>query len=112
MSTHVPGFQSFSGFLSYFVMAKLATSSMRVNGIQPKSQQDVSGVGSTYFYMIFMLLIRRHVFHGMQLMDANNSIFQEDERRIASVMARKEEEKRRESNKIAVMKVISCHKFP
>ena len=27
MSTHVPGFQSFPGFLHYFVMAKLATSS-------------------------------------------------------------------------------------
>ena len=30
---------------------------------------------------------------------------QEDERRIASVMARKEEEKRRESNKINMIKV-------
>ena len=32
MSTHVPGFQSFSGgfFLHHFVLAKLATSSIRV----------------------------------------------------------------------------------
>ena len=30
MSTHIPGFQSFSGFLHHFVLAKLATSSMRV----------------------------------------------------------------------------------
>ena len=30
---------------------------------------------------------------------------QEDERRIASVIARKEEEKRRENNKIQIMKV-------
>ena len=31
LSTHLPGFQSFSGFLHHFVLAKLATSSMRVN---------------------------------------------------------------------------------
>ena len=30
MSTHMPGFQSFSGFLHYFVLAKLATSSLTV----------------------------------------------------------------------------------
>ena len=29
MSTHLPGFQSFSGFLYHFVFAKLATSSIR-----------------------------------------------------------------------------------
>ena len=32
MSTHVPGFQSFFRFLQHFVLAKLATSSIRVNG--------------------------------------------------------------------------------
>ena len=32
MSTHMPGFQSFSGFLHLFVLAKLATSSIRVKG--------------------------------------------------------------------------------
>ena len=30
MSTHMPGFQSFSGFLHDFVLAKLAMSSIRV----------------------------------------------------------------------------------
>ena len=30
MSTHEPGFQSFSGFLHHFVLAKLANSSIRV----------------------------------------------------------------------------------
>ena len=30
MSTHLPGFQSFSGFLHHFVLAKVATSSIRV----------------------------------------------------------------------------------
>ena len=30
MSTHVPGFQSFSSFLHQFVLAKLANSSIRV----------------------------------------------------------------------------------
>ena len=35
MSTNVPGFQSFSVyFLHYFVLAKLATSSIRVNRIK------------------------------------------------------------------------------
>ena len=31
MSTHVPGFQSFFKFLHHFVLAKVATSSIRVN---------------------------------------------------------------------------------
>ena len=31
MSTHLLGFQSFSGFLHHFVLAKLATTSIRVN---------------------------------------------------------------------------------
>ena len=31
MSTSVPGFQSFSGFVHHFVLASLATSSIRVN---------------------------------------------------------------------------------
>ena len=31
MSTHLPGFQSFSVFLHHFVGVKLATSSIRVN---------------------------------------------------------------------------------
>ena len=30
MSTHVPGFQSFFSFLIHFVLAKLATSNIRV----------------------------------------------------------------------------------
>ena len=30
MNTHLPGFQSFSGILHHFVLAKLATSSLRV----------------------------------------------------------------------------------
>ena len=30
MSTHLPGFQSFSAFLRYFVLAKLASRSIRV----------------------------------------------------------------------------------
>ena len=34
MSTHLPGFQSFYGFLHHFVLAKLATSSIRVNSRQ------------------------------------------------------------------------------
>ena len=31
MSTHVPGFSYFSDFLPHFVLAKLATSSTKVN---------------------------------------------------------------------------------
>ena len=31
MSTHMPGFQSFSAFLHHFVLARLATGSIRVN---------------------------------------------------------------------------------
>ena len=34
MSTHMPGFQSFSGFLHYYEMAKSATSSIRVNRLK------------------------------------------------------------------------------
>ena len=30
MSTHLPGFQSFSGFSHHFALAKLASSSIRV----------------------------------------------------------------------------------
>ena len=37
MSTHMPGFRSFSGFLSNFVLARLATSSIRVNHFIPRS---------------------------------------------------------------------------
>ena len=37
MSTHVPGFQSFLGFLHHFILAKLATSSEKVNSY-PKSK--------------------------------------------------------------------------
>ena len=44
VSTHVPGFQSFFSFLYHFVLAKLTTSSMRVNkgkssGYNAKSEQ-------------------------------------------------------------------------
>ena len=31
MSTHLPGFQSFSRFLHHFIFAKIATSGIRVN---------------------------------------------------------------------------------
>ena len=34
MSTHVPGFLSFFMFLHHFVLAKLATSSTRVNFLE------------------------------------------------------------------------------
>ena len=34
MSTHLPGFWSFSGFLHHFVLTKLATSSILVNGLK------------------------------------------------------------------------------
>ena len=34
MSTHVPGFQPFSGFLHHFISPKLATSSERVTLIR------------------------------------------------------------------------------
>ena len=33
MSIHMPGFKSFSFFLHYFVLAKLATSSIRVKAL-------------------------------------------------------------------------------
>ena len=34
MSTHLPGFQSFSGvFLHHFVLAKLATSNIKVKSV-------------------------------------------------------------------------------
>ena len=33
MSTHLPGFQSFFKFLHHFVLAKLATGSIRVEGL-------------------------------------------------------------------------------
>ena len=35
MSTHLPGFQSILGFLHHFVLAKIATSSIRVNPFNP-----------------------------------------------------------------------------
>ena len=38
MSTHVPGLQSFSGFLHHFVLAKLATTSIRVK--LPRDSQE------------------------------------------------------------------------
>ena len=34
MSTHLPGFQSFFLFLHNFILTKLATSRIRVNGMQ------------------------------------------------------------------------------
>ena len=34
MSTHMPGFQSFFRFLRHFVLAKLATSSIRVKNMK------------------------------------------------------------------------------
>ena len=48
MSTHLPGFQSYSGFLHHFVLAKLATSSiipLRVNTweISRESLYDAAG---------------------------------------------------------------------
>ena len=38
MSTHLPGFQSFSNFLHHFVLAKLATSSIRVKQLSVDSR--------------------------------------------------------------------------
>ena len=35
MSTHLPGFQSFLSFFTYFVLAKLSTSSIRVKVKNP-----------------------------------------------------------------------------
>ena len=46
MSTHVPGFQSFSGFFHHFVLAKLATSSIRVK----RSPQQVT-LGPLIFFV-------------------------------------------------------------
>ena len=41
MSTHVPGFQSFSCYLHHFVLAKLATSNSRVKlVVQVNSSSD------------------------------------------------------------------------
>ena len=37
MSTHMPGFQSFSSFLHHFVLTKLATSSQSVNTFNAES---------------------------------------------------------------------------
>ena len=37
MSTHLPGFQSFSAFSQYFVLIKLATSSIRVKILSSES---------------------------------------------------------------------------
>ena len=43
MSTHLPGFRTFSRFLHNFVLAKLATSSIRVKGFlcRPGSGLDL-----------------------------------------------------------------------
>ena len=40
MSTHLPGFLSFFRFLHYFVLAKLATTSIRVNRNQPVKESS------------------------------------------------------------------------
>ena len=45
MSNHVPGFQSFSGFLHHFVLSKLATTSIKVNPFTPEvyTRSDTHG---------------------------------------------------------------------
>ena len=39
MSTHLPGFQSFSAFSHYFVLTKSSTSSLRVNNACSSQEQ-------------------------------------------------------------------------
>ena len=41
MSTHMPGFQSVFSFLHHFLLAKLATSSVRVNPFLPSSLSEM-----------------------------------------------------------------------
>ena len=53
MSTHVYGFRSFSGVLHHFALAKLASSSIRINVAKRISKIDsisLPGIGPQYFY--------------------------------------------------------------
>ena len=49
MSTHLLGFQSFFRFLHYFVLAKLATSIIRVNPFMPENPLDKCHLDLWYF---------------------------------------------------------------
>ena len=53
MSTHMPGFQSLSAFLRHLVLAKLATSSIRVKGYFLTCTKTTSDLkeGGTSFYI-------------------------------------------------------------
>ena len=54
MSTHLLGFQSFFRFLHHFVLAKLATSSIRVNSLHPWDfPWQVSSAGLTLLKITF-----------------------------------------------------------
>ena len=57
MSTHVPGFQSFSVFLHPFVLVIYATSSIRVKG-------DLVTMATAPQYEIYPLLHIRHSVHS------------------------------------------------
>ena len=43
MSTNVPGFQSFFRVLHHFVLAKLATSNLRVNAHSNQKESEIFG---------------------------------------------------------------------
>ena len=53
ISTHFPGFQSFWGFLHQIVLAKLATTSIRVNFPNPYTPGHILGNRSLSFVFIF-----------------------------------------------------------
>ena len=56
MSTHLPGFQSFSNFLHHFVLAKLATSSI-YKGLNPGISLKVLAIfhkGAFYLSILLM----------------------------------------------------------
>ena len=49
MSTHLPGFQSFSGFLHNVILAKVASSSIRVNIYGYPSYKGLNVLTTTAF---------------------------------------------------------------
>ena len=59
MSTHVPGFQLFSAFLHHFVLAKLATRSIRVKVTYPIENQHLDLIYSRKYLGIHIAPKRR-----------------------------------------------------
>ena len=62
MSTHEPGFQSFFRFLHHFVLAKLATNSIRVN------KAMLNQTGAIPLSHVFLKILLSRYFNRRQIM--------------------------------------------